>query len=309
MTTLCRTALASLLVIACASDEEGGDGPGPRPTSSAVIGPDGGVLLVGEAVLAIPPGALASPVRISGRERAAEEIAGVRALSAVFAFEPDGLEFAVPAALMIATPDVGADDEVTIAQVVGEELEPLTSLTTNQGVTTTLAHFSEYVVISLIPSYDCEDACGAYQICCPDDDDVNGCVPLGTQLHCGGCGSCVPPDICCDEPTASPNPWACVDVKADNDKHCGACSNDCARSVLGGPKCCGGLCVDFKTDPKHCGECRHECGSNEACVDGKCVCAPERLCKPYDWQPGDDPYCCQVGQVCHTEPIKGDPCI
>lgn len=304
-----RSALVSVLVISCASDEEGGDGAGMRPSSSAVIGPDGGVVLVGDAVLAIPPGALASPVRITGSERAAQEIAGVRALSPIFTFEPDGLALAVPAPLMIAVPEAG-DEQLTIAQVVGEELVPLTSFTTNEGVTTSLAHFSDYVVVSLVPTYYCEESCdGAFRICCPDDEDVNGCVPLGTQLHCGGCGACVPPDICCDEPTAEPYPWACVDVKGNNNKHCGACSNDCAKSVLGGPDCCGGLCVDFKTDPKNCGGCQQACESNQACVAGTCVCAPERVCKPYDWMPGDDPYCCRVDQVCHTEPIKGDPCI
>jgi hypothetical protein len=36
--------------------------------------------------------------------------------------------------------------------------------------------------------------------------------------------------------------------------------------------CCGGECVDLKTDHKNCGTCGHDCGQGSDCLLGTCVC-------------------------------------
>lgn len=272
---------------------------------AAMIGEDGGVLVLGEATLVIPPGALDQPVLITARSRPGDDTEEVEYFSPVFELGPDGLEFAVPATLIIALSEpTNGDEQLVVAQITDSGFEPLTTIATEAGLTASLAHFSWYAILSLIPQYECAQACGGYQACCPLDDEANACVPIDTPTHCGGCSSCTAPEICCAEFTADPHTFKCVDVKANDAKNCGACGVDCAQSSLGGPACCGGLCVDFQTDPRHCGRCDHACDAGSECEAGKCVpnCTP---CVGYD---GTED-CCPVGTTCHTEPIKGGPCL
>jgi len=65
--------------------------PLPDVRSSALIGPAGGSLQIGQYTLQVPAGALAQPVQISG-EQLPDTVNSVR-------FAPEGLQFARPATL------------------------------------------------------------------------------------------------------------------------------------------------------------------------------------------------------------------
>lgn len=65
--------------------------PLPYAKSTAVIGPSGGTLRIGQYSLTVPAGALAQPVQITG-EQLSDTVNSVR-------FSPEGLQFAKPATL------------------------------------------------------------------------------------------------------------------------------------------------------------------------------------------------------------------
>lgn len=283
-------------------------GSGDAPPASGDIDADGGWLAIGDAILVVPPGALDRSVHITATTRTPDPADGIAFLSPVYEFAPDGLAFAVPAALTIALADPyeGVLADLAIAQMTDDGPVPLLTQASQDAAVTSLEHFSGYVVISTKPVYECGGACGAYQVCCPvdEDGDANDCFEADTPAHCGGCSPCVAPEICCADFASAPQTFSCVDVKANDKLNCGACGVDCSQSALGGPDCCGGLCVDFKTDPKNCGGCGNVCDAGNVCQAGACVqpCTP---CVGYDGV--ED--CCPAGSECHTEPVKGGPCL
>jgi hypothetical protein len=87
----------------------------------------------------------------------------------------------------------------------------------------------------------------------------------------------------------------CADVSSD-ERDCGACGQVCVGECVGGICECGeGLtecepwgpggtaCVDLQRDSLHCGACNATCGDGEYCVDGECVCQPDREGCEGDW--------------------------
>lgn len=97
---VCALALISLSACSGGGGSGSGDSDGGGPTfegsSSAVIGPEGGSVELGEMSLDVPPGALSEAIEISV-EASAATVEGIDRLSAVYVFSPDGLVFAVPA--------------------------------------------------------------------------------------------------------------------------------------------------------------------------------------------------------------------
>ena len=74
---------------------------GARAQTTTEIGPAGGDVVVDDVTLSIPPGALATPTKITVRRTDDAAPTGVVARSAVYRFEPDGLTFATPALVKI----------------------------------------------------------------------------------------------------------------------------------------------------------------------------------------------------------------
>ncbi|MCC7538373.1 MAG: IPT/TIG domain-containing protein, partial [Deltaproteobacteria bacterium] len=94
-------AVVGAVWLAAACSEDGapiGDGS----SVSATIGPEGGSLALGDEVsLEIPPGALEAPTTITLSRTAEPAFEGWEAYSPVYRFEPEGLQFAVPAQVSI----------------------------------------------------------------------------------------------------------------------------------------------------------------------------------------------------------------
>jgi hypothetical protein len=112
-------------------------------TASASIGPEGGTLRVGRHRLIVPPGALSEPTVITGSVPSDS--------SATVAFEPSGLRFNVPAALVFGVKgcDVSGDDpSVMYIDDGGRPLEELRSVfdREREEVTVPIDHFSGYQV-------------------------------------------------------------------------------------------------------------------------------------------------------------------
>lgn len=278
-------------------------GSEPSVPTSALIDEAGGSLRLGAATLEVPPGALDGPVAISIRSQPATDTDDVRFLSPLFDLQPEGLTFAEPVILTIELPDdedVEAD-RVQLASWTPEMIEPLATRQVPGGFATDLSHFSWY---SLVFYSGCAESCATFHGCCPDDDNVLACVPIDDNLHCGSCSPCVAPDICCDADSPMGRTFACVDVKAYDNDNCGACGVKCSENTQGRNNCCEGLCVDLLTDERNCGTCGHICESGYDCEGGACVlqCTP---CVGYDGVKD----CCPPGWECHTEPVKGGPCL
>ena len=118
----------------------------PYASSTATIGPAGGTISAGPHKLVIPPGALAQVTTIT---MTAPSGLGVNAVK----FQPEGLQFAVPAVLTMSYANCGVvgvllpkhiaytDDNLNILYYV---LSLNNILST--GVTGKVNHFSDYVV-------------------------------------------------------------------------------------------------------------------------------------------------------------------
>jgi hypothetical protein len=118
----------------------------PYAQASATIGPLGGTISAGPHTLVIPPGALASPTTIT---MSAPTGLGVNAVK----FQPEGLQFQIPAALSMSYSNCSllgyvlpkriayTDDNLHVLSY----LLSLDNLLSNR-VTGKVNHFSDYVV-------------------------------------------------------------------------------------------------------------------------------------------------------------------
>lgn len=118
----------------------------PTWTGSAVIGPNGGQLLVGSSRVIVPPGALSKKVFITATMPAGEFIT-IR-----FEFQPHGLVFKKPAGLILNAsgcdiPSWAAPDIVYLSDD-GEILERINSYYSNywHTVAAPIWHFSGYAI-------------------------------------------------------------------------------------------------------------------------------------------------------------------
>lgn len=116
---------------------------------------------------------------------------------------------------------------------------------------------------------------------CEPNCDRRACGADG----CGGsCGACQAPTTCDTRGrcVGCENAPQCATI-ACRDAACAAGICTYAAAVDGGTcgggrNCCGGDCVDLRTDRDHCGGCGRACGAGEACFGGRCfpacdVCA------------------------------------
>ncbi|HKC46264.1 MAG TPA: hypothetical protein VKB63_01585 [Gemmatimonadales bacterium] len=119
--------------------------PLPDAKSSAVIGPAGGRMQIGQYTLQVPAGALARPVQISG-EQLPDTVNSVR-------FAPEGLQFARPATLTMTYANCNLLSRVLPKRIAytSDNLQILTYLLSldnlfSKQVTGQVNHFSRYAV-------------------------------------------------------------------------------------------------------------------------------------------------------------------
>jgi len=119
--------------------------PLPDAKSSAVIGPAGGRMQIGQYTLQVPAGALARPVQISG-EQLPDTVNSVR-------FAPEGLQFARPATLTMTYANCNLLGRVLPKRIAytSDNLQILTYLLSldnlfSKQVTGQVNHFSRYAV-------------------------------------------------------------------------------------------------------------------------------------------------------------------
>jgi hypothetical protein len=110
---------------------------------SALIGPSGGTLVVGNDRLIVPPGALQTPVMISGTIPAGQY--------AAIHFEPSGLQFRKPAGLVLDGAGCNVPTEgvhVDYVDDAGNVLERIDATYSNfwRTVAAPISHFSVYAI-------------------------------------------------------------------------------------------------------------------------------------------------------------------
>lgn len=116
-------------------------------SGSALIGPSGGTLQVGNNQLIVPAGALSEPTLITGIVPSSDSIASIR-------FEPHGLTFKKPAGLIMdaAGCDVPVSalsaPDVVYLNDAGEVIEYIRAVFDNawHTVAAPIEHFSQYAV-------------------------------------------------------------------------------------------------------------------------------------------------------------------
>ena len=107
----------------------------------------------------------------------------------------------------------------------------------------------------------CDAAGGESKLCCG-----GACVDVDTdEFNCGSCGkTCGSGESCID--------GACAVTSCAGVTNQRACRVGAVFGV-----CCGGACVDTKSDETHCGQCNKGCGSGAECRLSRCAvptCAP-----------------------------------
>jgi hypothetical protein len=112
---------------------------------SAVIGADGGTLIIGQNRLIVPAGALTEPTLITGTVPA-ENVASIR-------FEPSGLTFQRPAGLVMdvtgcEVPDPSAVPDVNYLDAAGEIIERINARFAPlwHTIAAPIDHFSQYAI-------------------------------------------------------------------------------------------------------------------------------------------------------------------
>ena len=103
-------ALVALSATACSSDKSSGTSSGAATTGNATkaIGPDGGTIEVGGAIVTFPKGSVSKETMITiSVEDAAKVPDGFVALSKLFKCEPSGTEFGQPVEMRMPFTDDG----------------------------------------------------------------------------------------------------------------------------------------------------------------------------------------------------------
>jgi hypothetical protein len=134
-----------------------------------------------------------------------------------------------------------------------------------------------------------------------DANAANGCETNLTNntSHCNACGAACPANFACqagrcvcdaNSDCASGQNCcggSCIDIRSDRN-NCGACGNVCAS----GQTCCSGTCRNLTNDFNNCGSCGRSCGSNSnRCTNSACRCTDDSPCGAFFM-------CCANG--CHT---------
>jgi hypothetical protein len=111
--------------------------------ASKMIGPAGGELAIGIVTIVVPPGALTSPQTLSVKSVSSVPTE-YAAYSALFRFEPEGLEFLVPITVKFSVSEKGSSPLAVFWSARGSQdtFVELPSSTNGDFVTTQTSHFS-----------------------------------------------------------------------------------------------------------------------------------------------------------------------
>jgi hypothetical protein len=133
----------------------------------------------------------------------------------------------------------------------------------------------------------CGAKCAAGELCwkgacgCPAGYTQCGkeCVKLAEDdSNCGACGHA------CEEPAADAGmgSWPCGPGKYPPNTAFNCATSKCGFHCQSGyancdTNVCGNGCeTSIKDDPSNCGACGHACNTDQACVEGRCICDPDR---------------------------------
>jgi len=134
----------ALVAGACSSSTAGA--PAPASTSSDVqqaIGPEGGTIAVGGAVVTFPKGAVSQTTTITiSVEPAAMVPAGFVALSSLFKCEPAGTTFAVPVEMRMPFTDDGKGGTLFWSTGADPTFNDLGGRVDGKTMVATVQHFS-----------------------------------------------------------------------------------------------------------------------------------------------------------------------
>lgn len=108
-------------------------------STTRVVGDQGGALILGDAVLEIPAGALAAPQAITITRSDETAPSGYESSTAVYRFDPEGLIFRKPATLSFATRAEGGS---IIWSQGPDRFEPLATRSVEGRARADIAHFS-----------------------------------------------------------------------------------------------------------------------------------------------------------------------
>ena len=131
----------AIVIGALAAAACGGDEP-PLTETTETIGAEGGAIEVEGARLEIPPGALPADTEITISVMASPPPDGYEAFSPVFAFAPEGLEFAVPVTITLSFDPDAVEPAVFWTEQGGSHFEWIGGTAGAGAITAEVTHFS-----------------------------------------------------------------------------------------------------------------------------------------------------------------------
>jgi hypothetical protein len=201
------------------------------------------------------------------------------------------------------------------------------------GWTNANAELEDGCEVTCVPSADLGEV-----VCNGVDDDCDGRTDEDYVPYQCGVGLCERNSVCSHgmpvcEPRDPPAPTDTTcdgvdddcDGRTDEDGDCTCATsadcedgNPCTNDVCGADLrclntptaddtacptgiCCGGRCVDARTDATHCGTCAMVCGVGSSCSGGSCACASGQLNCDGNWGNG-----CEVNGA--TDPLNCGSC-
>jgi hypothetical protein len=235
-TILVNVAVLSIIAACGGSD----DSAGAPPVATASVGPTGGTVQGSGVTLRVPEGAVSQTVTISIAPAAQGSAPiGYTALSPVFVFSPDGLQFAKPATVEIGVTSSDGTTPVIVWESSTGSIDELPTTANGAVLTASVMHFSQ--------GFAGHRASGA-----PTNDE-DATPSGGDDASSDGSGG-----------GDSGHPITDASTCNQNGGSCDAGSQCCSGSCNGGT--CGAA------NPALCGQ--QYCPTNLVCCTGVCRVAP-----------------------------------
>jgi hypothetical protein len=268
--------LAGSIAVGCSTSKSGAPDNGNGSTATSAIGPSGGTVQAGGAMLEVPAGALATDANITITETSDAPPAGVTALSPIYRFAPDGLVFAKPVSVTISFTGGAAAPAMFWTMQGGSTFDNIGGNAVADAVTANVTHFSSGFV-GAASSSSAGDAGGGADASSGRDA---GSSTDGSTSSDGSSSGCAAGEAFCG--------GGCVSTTS-NAQHCGSCNNTCASGLCsfgscackpqatpcgGGPECCSGVCANAVCGAPESGTCSplgQPCTGPTTCCSGICL--------------------------------------